>query len=315
MKERRDLHEVRTRTSNDEEFRGADVSHRREGRAVSMWATMLARAGGRSPTAGGRLSRRPTRILEATSEADRTMASLPISSSWRSTAPVFPRKMLYTGTPRAAASRFMVPPPLTTRSEYQIRFESIHRPRGDDRAPIGEPPGERGPEGVALGSIAGQEHDPNARVGEQVVHDLDEQDVALGIAVVGFVRRGADGREQVGGIDSKLLGEAGIRPEIRRVNVLLEPGIGQQRAARGMRIAVVEDRLGNDFPTGIAPGRSLGVLVVADEHGWNPEQIGEGDWDLAPWESAKSGRWRRAKGSNWADRQSIPRIFMTRCLP
>ena len=33
-----------------------------------------------------------------------------------------PRKMLYTGTPRAAASRFIVPPPLMTRSEYQIRF-------------------------------------------------------------------------------------------------------------------------------------------------------------------------------------------------
>jgi hypothetical protein len=30
--------------------------------------------------------------------------------------------MLYTGTPRAAASRFIVPPPLITRSECHIRF-------------------------------------------------------------------------------------------------------------------------------------------------------------------------------------------------
>src|SRR5713226_2011564 len=36
--------------------------------------------------------------------------------------PIGQRKILYTGTPIAAASRFMVPPPLTTKSEFQMMF-------------------------------------------------------------------------------------------------------------------------------------------------------------------------------------------------
>src|SRR5690554_5945429 len=61
-------------------------------------------------------------IFLRTSPGDSIRVNLLMLHKYLSTAPMDPRNMLYTGTFNAAASLFMVPPPLITRSECQMIF-------------------------------------------------------------------------------------------------------------------------------------------------------------------------------------------------
>src|SRR5450432_2243333 len=92
-------------------------------RIAAMLSTMLISAGRLVFSGFAGRFHRTSLIFVRTSLTLSSIVNRPLSAKYLSTAPIFPRKTLYTGTPNAAASRFIVPPPLTTKSENHIRFK------------------------------------------------------------------------------------------------------------------------------------------------------------------------------------------------
>ena len=129
VNDRRHFHEVGSRSGDEQQTERpcscvARFQNRRCRRIADPRPWRCARRSpraqrGRPTTAADFDPAWPGPAVARTSAADSSMQRRPCDASQRSTAPVGPRKVLYTGTPSAAASRFMVPPPLITRSDSQ----------------------------------------------------------------------------------------------------------------------------------------------------------------------------------------------------
>ena len=105
------------------------------------------------------------------------------------------------------------------------KVEPVHGPRRDDRPGAFKPVRESRPEALFLWRVARQEDRPNSRSLTDPRHELVEEDVALGIVIMGLVRRRADGDDHVVVAKAQFLSERRCRLEFRNVDVLLDASV------------------------------------------------------------------------------------------
>ena len=117
--------------------------------------------------------------------------------------------MLYTGNPSAAASRFIVPPPLITRSEYHMRLRPSTTWSGMTAFFASNRRGHCARISRLL-LVPGQDHHGGFLHGAEVVHDLAEELFAFRVVVMGLRGGGANRDDEVLFAQSQFLQDGGV---------------------------------------------------------------------------------------------------------